>query len=161
MTESVHTGSFEMAPFPKSSFYGWFYANVFNRATFWCTEIHRTLIYTGKLHSFEIKGTQDLSPAQEGCSCHKNQVRAGLCSHTSSCSWCTKTPRRRVSHWLPGTVEGCSSTEELLHHEASVHNQRFKHLNIHTLMRGTSRGLAHPPPASKNRWIFDINDPMI
>lgn len=67
-------------------------------------------------------------PAQKGCSCHKNQIRAGLCSHTSSCRRCTKTPSRRASHWLPGTVERCSSTEEPLHPEASVHN--------HTLMRG-------------------------
>lgn len=28
---------------------------------FWCTEIHRTPIYTGKLHSFEIKHTWDLT----------------------------------------------------------------------------------------------------
>lgn len=62
----------------------WFYANVVNRATFWCTEIHRTPIYTEKLHSFEIKRTRDLS-AREGCNCHKKEIRAGLCSHTSSC----------------------------------------------------------------------------
>lgn len=115
--------------------------------------VHRnTPIYTGKLHSFEIKHTRDLTQHRKSSSCQKNQIRAGHCSHTSSCSRRTKTPsRRRASLWLPGTVEKCSNTEAQLPHEAPVHKHRFRHLNIRMLMRGTSWGLAHPPPASRNQ----------
>lgn len=126
ITEPMHTDSFEMAAFPKS-FYGWFFLQIFSKVQHFGgqnTNLHReTAELWNQIHTGPL-------PAQEGCSCQRNRLRAGLCSHTN-----TKTPSSRASHWLPCTAERCFSTEEPVCHEAPVHKHRFKHLSIHTIMR--------------------------
>lgn len=118
---------------------------------FWCAEIHQSTQESCTALKSNTHGTSP-SIGKLQLPEESNLDRAGHCSHTSSCSRRTKTPsRRRASLWWPGTVEKCSNTEAQLHHEAPVHKHRFRHLNIHMLMRGTSRGLAHPPPASRNQ----------
>lgn len=102
----------------------------------------------GKLHSFEINGTQDLSKHRKGYGWHRNQITA---RHTRRC---LKTPSRRASHWLPGTVERCYSTEEALHCGARYHGATR---HQHGGWGGTNWGLDRPPPACTKRWTCDID----
>lgn len=117
---------------------------------FWCTEIHQsTQESCTALKSYTHGTSPSIGKLQLPEESNQSWT---LFAHQQLQPAHKKTPsRRRASLWLPGTVEKCSNTEAQFHHEAPVHKHRFRHLNIRMLMRGTSRGLAHSPPASRNQ----------